>query len=155
MQVGYTPKVVLSGRETNEKMGDWITEVFLSQLTDMDFDLNDIEVFIFGFTFKENCPDIRNTGTLNIVRSLNAKNIFPIIIDPRADKEEAKKVYKLEILNKIPNNLKNKAIIVSVPHDEFKGLNWLKIIEENVLICDIKGIIPNHEKGNKNIKIYS
>ena len=145
-QIGYNPKVILSGRETNEEMGKWIVEQFLKKFNTLKKEENDIPVTIFGFTFKENCPDIRNTGTLNLVRNLKKKGISPTIIDPKVDKKEAKNHYGLDILNKIPEKIKDNAIILTVPHDEFKNLNWPKIIKDNVLVFDIKGIVPRDKK---------
>ena len=111
----------------------------------MDKDLNNIKVLVLGITFKENCPDIRNTG---VVGSINMAKIFctlPTIYDPWASIADVKNEYDLDIINKNPNE-KYDAIILAVAHNEFKYLDIDKLKKLNCdsIVYDVKGILENY-----------
>ena len=117
--VGYYPQLVLAGRRINEGMSKWIVEKLILKLMKKGVNISNSKTLILGFTFKENCPDIRNTKTIDIVKQLNKYNIYPTIVDPLANREECREIYKIELINKIPKT-KFDIVIVTVGHKDFK-----------------------------------
>ncbi|WP_275423885.1 nucleotide sugar dehydrogenase, partial [Providencia rettgeri] len=104
-ELGYYSQVILSGRRINDGMGKFVVENLVKKLISADIPVKRARVAIFGFTFKEDCPDTRNTRVIDMVKELNEYGIEPYIIDPVADKEEAKHEYGLEFddLSKMVN----------------------------------------------------
>ncbi|QIW09651.1 nucleotide sugar dehydrogenase [Francisella sp. LA112445] len=148
-ELGYHSQVILSGRRINDGMGKFVIENLVKKIISADIPVKKAKVAIFGFTFKEDCPDTRNTRVIDMVDELNEYGITPYIIDPVADKEEAKHEYGLEFDNlKDVSNLD--AIIVAVRHEEFKSLSKQeldKLYAKNTkkIIFDIKGSLNRLE----------
>ena len=112
-------------------------------------DIYSNKALILGFTFKENCPDIRNTKVFDIVNSLGKYSIKTDIVDPFADQDEALEKYGLEILGEMPFKKKYSIIILSVAHEKFCRLDinqWKSICSESYVILDLKGIVPKQLK---------
>ncbi|MBK2110035.1 nucleotide sugar dehydrogenase [Francisella tularensis] len=142
-ELGYHSQVILSGRRINDGMGKFVVENLVKKLISADIPVKRARVAIFGFTFKEDCPDTRNTRVIDIVKELNEYGIEPYIIDPVADKEEAKHEYGLEFddLSKMVNL---DAIIIAVSHEQFKDItkqqfDRLYAHNSRKIIFDIKG----------------
>ena len=144
-KVGYQSKMILSGREINEDItGFYMDEVFLCMIK-QKIDFKKCNALVLGLTFKENCPDIRNTQVTKIIKRLVDLNISFDLVDPLADKNDVAFQYDLKISNKIPANTKYNLIIVSVAHSQYVEMNinqWRAICEENHVVLDIKGIVP-------------
>ena len=143
--IGYYPKVVLAGREINDKVSKWIVEQMVINMARKKIPIGGTEVLILGFSFKENCNDCRNTKVIDIVNNLKNYGMEVTIIDPLVDIEDSKKQYGIEIQKNIPYDKKFKSIIIAVAHEEFKSLvkeKWLKIIYKQSVILDIKGVLP-------------
>lgn len=142
-QYGYKSEVILSGRNINDSMGTYIADKLVKALIGEKKDLNSAKVGILGFTFKEDCPDTRNTKVYDIVKELNEFGVNPIIVDPEADKEETKEIYNIELedFDKL-NDLD--ALIVAVSHKQFKELKKEDISslfkEGKKILFDLKGI---------------
>ena len=142
--VGYYPELVLAGRRINENMSKWIIEKLVLKLIAEGIQVSNAETLVLGFSFKENCPDIRNTKTIDIIRNLRKYNINPTIVDPSADKDECKRIFEIELKNEIPDK-KFDIIILTVGHDEFKLIKsdeWLKLKTDKGIFLDLKNIIP-------------
>ena len=142
--LGYSPEMVLSGRKINDSMQNWITEQFIFEISKNKISLNNVTILILGLTFKENCPDLRNTKSIEIINQLNKYSNNIDLVDPMADQEEAREIYGIQILKKIPFNKKYSAILVLVGHDYFKQITieeWQKLLNPNSVIFDIKGIV--------------
>ena len=141
-ELGYTPNILLSGRKINESMGTYVAENIVKAMIKNGKVLKDQDVLVLGITFKENCPDIRNTGAVGVINKLNEFGLKTTIYDPWADKDQVKEEYNLEIINTIPNN-KFSAIALLVSHSEFKSidLNSLKASDDTI-IYDVKGVLP-------------
>ena len=144
-QLGYQSQIILSGRKINDDMGKYVVENLIKSLIKQNVLVKEAKVGILGFTFKENCPDTRNTRVIDIVNELKDYGVKPLIIDPEADKEEALKEYGL-VFNEI-NELNNMdAIIVAVAHDTFKTLDiqqfkrWFNNKDNKAVLYDLKGI---------------
>ncbi len=118
--LGYHPEVILAGRRINDNMGKFIAEKVVKLLIKSSKKVKECNVLIAGFTFKENCPDVRNTKVIDIFSELRDFEVEVDIYDPYANREDAEKYYNIKILNKIPNK-KFDAIVVAVKHDCFKN----------------------------------
>jgi len=148
-QVGYTSKIILSGRQINDDMGAYVVSQLIKQLVKHQVNMKEARIGIMGFTFKENCPDTRNTRVIDMVLELKEYGIVPIIVDPVADQEEAHEEYGLTFAAK--EDLKDlDALIIAVSHDEFKA--WLKDIPSffksssaTPIIFDLKALYERQE----------
>lgn len=137
--LGYYPEVILSGRKINDNMALFVSQKLVKLLLKKDIQLKNSNVLILGFTFKENCPDTRNTKVIDIVRSLNQYKIKVSVYDPYANFNDVQKEYGIELISKL--NLKYDAVILAVAHDEFKKLNINSITKQNNVVIDLKGLI--------------
>ena len=121
-QLGYHSQVILAGRRINDDMGCYIAENLVKKLISADIPVKNARVAILGFTFKENCPDTRNTKVIDIYRELQEYGITPVVADPAADNAEAKRLYGIEFVDM--NTIESMdAVILAVAHEQFKGLN--------------------------------
>jgi len=150
-QLGYHSQIILSGRRINDDMGKYVVENLIKNLIKADVPVKDAKVAILGFTFKENCPDTRNTRVIDIVNELEEYGITPMIADPEADAEEAKHEYGIEF-DSVENIKEMDAIVVAVGHDQFLNLtqeDFNKIFKdgsnESKVLLDIKGILDRKE----------
>ncbi len=143
--LGYHPQVILSGRRINDNMGKWIAEKTIKQMIKNDISIKNSKVLIMGLTFKENCPDLRNSKVVDIIDELKAYGVNPIVTDPLASSEEAINEYKIE-LTKLKDVRDVDAIIIAVAHNEYKEISkeifkslYKKEINKPLLI-DVKSI---------------
>lgn len=149
-ELGYHSQIILSGRRINDDMGRYVAESLVKNLIKTDIPVKGAKVAILGFTFKENCPDTRNTKIIDIVNELKEYDINPVIYDPIADKDEAKRLYGIEFADiKTFENLD--AVILAVAHDEFKRFpkdDFDKMFKGKKVLIDIKGILNRQEYEN-------
>lgn len=144
-QLGYYPQVVLAGRRINDSMGRWVAEQTVIELAQRGTVIAGSKVLIMGFTFKENCPDYRNTRVVDLISALELYRIKADIVDPLLDSKSAVEHLNYEIYRTIPESSKYEAIVIAVAHDEFKLITkevLLRHLSTNGFIVDIKGIIP-------------
>lgn len=147
-QIGYHSHVILSGRRINDDMGKYVAENIVKSLIKADKTVKGAKVAILGFTFKENCPDTRNTKVFDIIKELSEYGIEPLITDPIADVREAKHLYGLEFVdfNAIHDM---DGIVLAVAHNEFKKLTLPQIGNlfgnGKKILIDIKGIMNRKE----------
>ena len=147
-QINYYPQVVLAGRRINDSMGSWIVDELILAMAKENLPIGNAKVLIAGISFKENCPDIRNTKVIDIVYKLKKYNMQIYVHDPVADVEEAKRIYNIKLIKNIPNNIRFSAAIIAVSHNEFKNkeiYNWEHIVEQRGIIYDLKGILKKSE----------
>ncbi len=138
--LGYYPEVILSGRRINDNMGMFVANKLVKLLAEKEHTIRDTEVLILGLTFKENCPDIRNTRVIDVVQELKGFGMEVDVYDPLANAEEAKQEYGIQL---IPEIIKRyKAIVLAVAHEEFKTLPWNTLIHNDTVVYDLKGILP-------------
>jgi len=140
-ELGYHPEIILAGRRLNDSMGSYVAEQVVKLMVKKGISVKNTRCLILGFTFKENCPDVRNTRVIDIVKELKHYHIEPLIYDPWASCEEVEKEYDLEITNTIPTG-KFDAVILAVAHSEFENIDILSIITDPGVIYDVKGILP-------------
>ena len=147
-QIGYHSQVILSGRRINDDMGKYVAENIVKSLIKADKTVKGARVAILGFTFKENCPDTRNTKISDIIKELSEYGIKPLVTDPIADVSEAKHLYGLEFVDF--NSIHDMdAIVLAVAHSEFKNLTLPQISNlfgnSKKILIDIKGIMNRKE----------
>ena len=144
---GYNPEIILAGRRINDGMGAWIASQIVKLMIHKNLTIKDSKVLCLGITFKENCPDIRNSKTIDLITELNEYGCLVDIYDPLAKPEELYLEYGLRNFNRI-NDITNKkysAIVLAVAHHQFKDLN-LEIYKQNnsCVIYDIKSVLPTN-----------
>jgi len=135
---GYTPEIILAGRKMNDGMGEYVASQVVKLMIQKDIEIKHAKVLILGFTFKENCPDVRNTKVADMVKSFKEYGTNVTIFDPQADKGEVKHEYDLDIENQLPKETFD-AVVLAVSHKEFKTIDLNSISSENTVIFDIKG----------------
>lgn len=138
--LGYYPQVILSGRRVNDNMGMFIANKLIKLLINKGSKMKDSKVLILGFTFKENCPDIRNTRVIDIYEELEQFGLSVDVYDPWANKNEVLEEYKINLLPNL-EEFSYEAIVVAVAHNEFLTLDFKLLKERGVVIFDIKSII--------------
>lgn len=145
---GVYPRVLMSARRLNDSMGSYIASQTIKQMNKAGIMVKDARILILGFTFKENCPDIRNTKVIDTYSTLQeyTKNI--IVHDPWANPSIAEQVYGIKIHNKLPKG-KFDAIIIAVAHRDFSNIDLEKSSTANTIIYDVKGILPQGKKCHK------
>jgi len=145
-QVGYHPEIILAGRRLNDSMGTYIASQIVKLMAQRDIRLKDSAILVLGITFKENCPDVRNTRVVDIIRDLKEYGAQVSVYDPQADAALVHEEYGYTL---IPN-LKGKrfsAIVLAVSHSEFTELNLEELKTENAVVYDVKGFYKEGVDG--------
>lgn len=138
--VGYHPQVILSGRKINDQMGNFVAGKVIKLLGQKSKLNSNTKILIMGFTFKENCPDTRNTRVIDIRNEFMQYGVIPDVFDPQAEAEQVEEEYGIELIHDHKGNYD--AIILAVSHNEFLDLDWKKIRSTTSVIFDVKGILP-------------
>ena len=141
--LNYTPKLILSGREVNDKMGKHISGVIHKLIKRNKFKVEDLKTLILGVTFKENCSDIRNSRVFDLFKELIKIGLKPDVLDPLADEKLVEKKIKIKLIKKINN--KYDVIILAVAHEKFMTINIDDISKKNSIIYDVKSILPKNK----------
>jgi len=141
-EVGYHPEIILAGRRINDTMGVYVADEVIKLMVRKQVAVTGSEVLILGFTFKENCPDVRNTRVIDIIRRLEEYHIKVCIHDPLANIQEVEHEYGVLCQNGEIKNRKFDAVIAAVAHREFDDLDVRALCKENAVIYDIKGKLP-------------
>ena len=139
-RLGYNPEIILSGRRINDGMGEYVADQVVKLMLKKGIQVLGSNVLVLGFTFKENCPDVRNTKVIDIIKTLEEYNADVTIYDPWANQAIAKHEYGVELHNELPEQHYD-AVILAVAHNEFKGLDIAHIINANSVVYDVKGIL--------------
>lgn len=138
---GYNPEIILAGRRMNDGMGEYVATETIKHMLKKGIQVLNSNIVIFGFTFKENCPDVRNTKIIDIYRALKEYNVNITVYDPWANPAIAKHEYGIDVTNELPTE-KFDALIMGVAHNEFKELDVIEFVKENHVIFDVKGTLP-------------
>lgn len=159
-QIGYHSQVILSGRRINDNMGKYVAENIIKQMIKADQNLKTAKVAILGFTFKENCPDTRNTRVIDIIDELKEYGITPLVVDPVADQEEAFEEYGITF-NTLAEVKDVDTLVITVAHEEFKQIDIKKFEgmfkstnNENKVLVDVKGILNREYFESLNYKYW-
>ena len=147
-EVGYHSQIILSGRRINDDMGRYVAESCVKQLIQLSKPVKGARVAVLGFTFKENCPDTRNSKVFDIVKELREYGIEPVIADPQADAAEAERLYGIK-MSPLSDVKDMDAVILAVAHKEFAGLSVADVDkyfkDDEKLLLDIKGVFNKKE----------
>jgi len=137
---GYNPEIILAGRRMNDGMGEYVADQVVKLMLKKGIQVLGSKVLVLGFTFKENCPDVRNTKVIDIIKILEDYNANVTIYDPWADPVIAKHEYGVELRNDLPHE-KFDAVILAVAHEDFKNLNMRQVSNGVRVVYDVKGIL--------------
>ncbi len=140
-QLGYHPAVILSGRRVNDSVSEFIASKVVKLMIKKGISVSGANALILGVTFKENCPDVRNTKVVDVYRELEEYGVNVDIYDPWADPEEVKHEYNVEVLKSLTPHKKYNAIIVAVSHNEFLEMRLEDLKENNSVVFDIKACL--------------
>ncbi len=140
-EVGYHPEIILAGRRLNDGMGGYIAGEVVKLMIKKNIPVKHSSVLVLGITFKENCPDIRNTRVIDIIGELKSYLIDVTVYDPWANVEEVKHEYGVDTLQKLSDNGTYDAIVLAVAHDQFKKEDWKAYLKPGGVIYDVKGCL--------------
>jgi UDP-N-acetyl-D-glucosamine/UDP-N-acetyl-D-galactosamine dehydrogenase len=141
-EAGYHPEIILAGRRLNDEMGAYIAKEVVRLMIHQNINIKSSSILVLGITFKENCPDVRNTKVVDIIRELSSFGIDNITIyDPWANSDEVHHEYGLRTVSSLEAGANFDAVIAAVAHNEFKDLNLLEIRKPNGIIYDVKGTL--------------
>jgi len=152
-EMGYHPEMILAGRRINDSMGKHIANCTILEMTKLKINPVGAKIGILGLTFKENCPDLRNTKVPDIINYLNKFGVEIFVSDPYADKEQAKQLYNINLINAKKLTEMN-AIILAVAHEDFTLMSkdeWAKIMNSNSILMDVKSVYPKNYFNNSKI----
>ncbi len=141
VEVGYNPEIILAGRRLNDGMGKYIAQQFIKLLIQRDKKIKDADILILGITFKENCPDIRNSRVIDIIQELKTYNVNIHVYDPWASAEEVKHEYGIDIVSKLKSFDQYTGVIAAVAHNEFKSIDF----NSSTIVYDLKGIFAKEK----------
>lgn len=144
-EYGYHPEIILAGRRLNDSMGKYVAEQVVKTMIKNNLNVNLSDILMLGFTFKENCPDVRNTKIIDVVQALEDFGTNVDIFDPWASLEEVKHEYGIECTDTLPTK-KYDAVILGVAHEEFANINIEDLKKENAIVYDVKGMLKNADK---------
>ncbi len=139
-ELGYHPEIILSGRRLNDSMGSYVASEVVKLMLKNDIKVNDSNILVLGITFKENCPDVRNTKVVDVVAHLKEYGAMVTVYDPWANPEEVQEEYGFVTIDKLPDGKYN-AIVLAVAHKEFLEEDLLQLKETNGVIYDVKGAL--------------
>lgn len=137
---GYNPEIILAGRRMNDGMGEYVANEVIKLMLKQGIQVLDSNLLILGFTFKENCPDVRNTKVIDIVNALKDYNIHVTIYDSWANPTVAKQECGIDVINELPTD-KYDALVLAVAHDEFKTLDITALQATQSIVYDVKGLL--------------
>ena len=137
---GYNPEIILAGRRMNDGMGEYVANEVIKLMLKKGIQVLDSNLIILGFTFKENCPDVRNTKVIDIYRALKEYNIHVTVYDPWADPVIVEREYGIEVVNTLPSE-RFDAAIMAVAHNEFKMLDIISLLKGKHVVFDVKGFL--------------
>ncbi|GAB6091116.1 Vi polysaccharide biosynthesis UDP-N-acetylglucosamine C-6 dehydrogenase TviB [Spirochaeta dissipatitropha] len=142
-EVGYHPEIILSGRRLNDNMGAYVAEQTVKGMIQKGHTILNAKVLVLGITFKENCPDIRNSKVIDVIRGVEDFGCTVDVYDPWADTEEVKREYGLNLVLTLQEN-SYMGIILAVSHKEFQDLKLCSLLTENGFVYDVKGYLPKN-----------
>ena len=143
-EFGYHPEIILAGRRLNDSMGQYVAEQVIKTMIKKDINVNGAEILMLGITFKENCPDVRNTKIVDVIKALEDFGVKVTTFDPWANPEEVHQEYSIWSTNEVPN-AKFDAIVLGVAHKEFLDMDFSFLKKENAILYDVKGVLKNSD----------
>ncbi len=145
-EVGYHPEIILAGRRMNDSMGHYVASEVIKLFIKKDKEIKNAKILVLGITFKENCPDVRNTKVVDVIQNLEEYGTTITVFDPWADPNEVKNEYNIVTLKNMPQE-KFDGIVLAVSHKEFVEISFDKYLHKNGVIYDVKGILKCEVQG--------
>lgn len=146
-EVGYSPQVILAGRQINDSMGQYVAMQIVKKMSHQKIHIDESKVLILGFTFKGDCPDVRNTKIIDIVKELQSFNVNVDVFDSWADKQEVKDYYGIELIDDLQKNFYD-GVIIAVDHSEYKsqGIDYVRsLLKPNSVVYDVKHVFDEKD----------
>ncbi|GGX27172.1 nucleotide sugar dehydrogenase [Aquimarina muelleri] len=145
-EFGYHPEIILAGRRLNDSMGQYVASEVIKLMVKHDIHIKGANVLVLGVTFKENCPDVRNTKAIDVIKQLNDFGTNVTVYDPWANPSEVMHEYNLKITTDLPKQ-KYQAIVLTVAHNEFLDIDLKSMLLPNGILYDVKGILKEKVHG--------
>lgn len=142
---GVLPRIMSAARRLNDGMGDYVANQTIKLMNKSGVLVKDSSILILGITFKENCPDIRNTKVVDIHSTLSEYTSNITVFDPWANADRVKKEYNINIANSLSMDKKYDAIILAVSHEQFANTNWRNLLNNNGIVYDVKGFLDKNQ----------
>ena len=144
-EAGYHPEIILAGRRLNDSMGEYVASQVVKLMIKKGIAINGATLLLLGITFKENCPDVRNTKIVDVVKALEDYGIKVTIYDPWANPSEVQHEYNITCHSDLVSASKFDTIVLGVAHKEFVDLNLAPLLNENGVVYDVKGVLKNSD----------
>ncbi|TRO65122.1 nucleotide sugar dehydrogenase [Christiangramia sabulilitoris] len=141
-EIGYHPEIILAGRRMNDSMGQYVASEVIKLMLQNDIKVKGSKILVLGITFKENCPDVRNTKVVDVIKNLKEYGVDVTIYDPLANPAEVMHEYKLETISSLPKD-KFDSIVLTVAHKEFMKLDLNAFKNNGAVVYDVKGVLGN------------
>lgn len=145
-EFGYHPEIILAGRRLNDSMGEYVASRIVKLMIKKDVTINGANLLMLGITFKENCPDVRNTKIIDVIAALSDYGINITIFDPWANPDEVAHEYNLKMQKTLPNQVFD-AVVLGVAHKEFNSLDFDSLLKEKSVLYDVKGTLTRPVDG--------
>jgi UDP-N-acetyl-D-galactosamine dehydrogenase len=145
-EVGYHPEIILAGRRVNDSMGLFVASEAIKLMVKNNIEIKKSKVLVLGITFKENCPDVRNTKVIDVIKNLQDFGSEVVIFDPWANPEEVQQEYNVATVKNMPQN-KFDGIVLTVAHTQFLEIDFEKYLKKNGIIYDVKGVLKGKVNG--------
>jgi UDP-N-acetyl-D-galactosamine dehydrogenase len=145
-ETGYHPEIILAGRRLNDSMGEYVASQVIKLMIKKEVVINGASLLMLGITFKENCPDVRNTKIVDVIAAFREYGIKVTVFDPWANPAEVMHEYKLETTDQLPNETFD-AIVLGVSHKEFQAVNLDALKNKNAVVFDVKGVLGDKADG--------
>jgi UDP-N-acetyl-D-galactosamine dehydrogenase len=139
-EAGYHPEIILAGRRLNDGMGSYIANEIVRMMIKNNVTVKGANVLLLGITFKENCPDVRNTRVVDIIRELKSYDVNVTIYDPWANPGEVAHEYGIDTVTEMPKEQFD-GVVLAVAHKEFTGYDWKQKVKPSGIIYDVKGCL--------------
>ena len=146
IEVGYHPEIILAGRRVNDSMGQYVASEVIKLMAQNNILIKEAKVLVLGITFKENCPDVRNTKVVDVINQLKSYGTNVTIYDPWANPTEVNLEYNLQTTKELPNK-KYDAVVLAVAHNEFLQSDFKTRLKENGILYDVKGVLKEKLDG--------
>lgn len=145
LEVGYNPEIILSGRRLNDGMGKYVANEIIKLMLNKEAKVKNGKALVLGITFKENCPDTRNTKAIDVIDELKSYNMQVDVCDPWANKDEVKTLFGIDLLRCEDINSTYDSIVLAVSHKEFLNLDFDALKNKKAVVFDVKSFLPTHK----------
>lgn len=145
-EFGYHPEIILAGRRLNDGMGKYVASEVIKLMVQKDIRIKGSDILVLGITFKENCPDVRNTKTIDVIRNLMSYGANVLTYDPWASTDEVKREFDIPLENQLPKK-KFDAIVLAVAHSEFLSLDLRAMLQSSGVLYDVKSVVKGKVDG--------